>query len=102
MRLKGDLMEDINLVMMKPSEPKNEIKVPKAVKGVLKDLGGENEEVLALAPTDMNEDGEYADGYTVLTEKALYVLKSEPEKNAVHSFKGFLNRKDRETEKERR
>ncbi len=94
-------MEDINLVMMKPSEPKNEIKVPKAVKGVLKDLGGENEEVLALAPTDMNEDGEYADGYTVLTEKALYVLKSEPEKNAVHSFKGFLNRKDRETEKER-
>ncbi len=94
-------MTDIKLVMTKPEEAKKEIKVPKAVKGVVADLGGENEEILAFSPTDMNENGEYADGYMVLTEKALYVLKSEPEKNAVHSFKGFLNRKDRDAEKER-
>ncbi len=94
-------MEALRPEMKKPEEPKKEIKVPKAVKRVIEELGGEKEEILAFSPTDMNEKGEYADGYAVLTEKAMYVLKSEPEKNAVHSFKGFLNRKDRDADKER-
>ena len=94
-------MEALKPEIKMPEEPGKEIKVPKAVKSVIEELGGEKEEILAFSPTDMNEKGEYADGYAVLTEKAMYVLKSEPEKNAVHSFKGFLNRKDRDADKER-
>ncbi len=83
------------------NEEEKEILLPEALRKVIAELGGEAEEVLAFSPTDMNEDGEYADGYLVLTAEALYTFKTEAEKNKVHSFKGFLNRKDREVDRER-
>ena len=63
---------------------KKEIKLPAALESTIASLGGGNEEVLAFSPTDMNEAGEYADGYLVLTADALYVFKTEAEKRGVH------------------
>ena len=85
---------------MKDGE-KKKIVLPLSVQKVIEELGGKDEEVLALSPTDMNANGEYADGYLVLTSEALYTFCSEPEKNKVHSFKGFLNLKDRNADPER-
>ncbi|MCR5823476.1 MAG: ABC transporter ATP-binding protein/permease [Lachnospiraceae bacterium] len=85
---------------IKPEE-KKEILLPAALKKIVAELGGEKEEVLAFSPTDMNENGAYTDGYLVLTAGGLYTFASESEGKRVHSFKGFLNLKDREKNLER-
>lgn len=106
--MSDDKKDDIRLKMPKEmgrqgtnEHPKKEVKAPEALKKIIKELGKETEELLALSQTDMNFTGDYVRGYVAVTSNAVYVFVSSPEKNAVHSFKGFLNKKDKAEDEER-
>lgn len=81
--------------------PKKEVKAPAALKKIIKELGKDTEELFALSQTDMSFTGDYVRGYVAVTSDAVYVFVSSPEKNSVHSFKGFLNKKDKAEDEER-
>lgn len=67
---------------------------PVAVSELLEKNGIREEEVLFSSPTDMNTDGEYADGYVAVTSDLIAVVISEPDKTVVRSFKGYQTLQD--------
>ncbi|MCQ2495049.1 MAG: ABC transporter ATP-binding protein/permease [Lachnospiraceae bacterium] len=73
-------------------------KFPKAVRALLSENKIEEQDILAASGTDMNTECEYADGFVVLTSKKLAVVTSAPDKNEVHSFKGYQSRIKEELE----
>ncbi len=79
--------------------PRKEVKLPKQIKQLISEQGGENEKVLAASASDMNTECAYEDGYVVLTEEAIYIFSCPCEKGRVHLFKGAVIRKDDSEEK---
>lgn len=77
------------------------IKLPAAVRKLLKENGIEEKDILAFSGTDMNTVGEYADGFVFVTAKQLVILTSEPDSTAIHSFKGYQTRNMDVSEKEK-
>ena len=65
---------------------------PKAVLKLLKENGIEEDDIFVASATDMNTECLYADGFVVITLKQLAIVLSAPEKEAVHSFKGYMTR----------
>ncbi len=50
--------------------------------------------ILAASRTDMNVEGEYADGFVVLTADKLAIITSPPDRTQLRSFKGYISRND--------
>ncbi|MCQ2536880.1 MAG: ABC transporter ATP-binding protein/permease [Lachnospiraceae bacterium] len=75
-----------------------EVKIPKKIEKLIRENGEADEEIIASSASDMNVACEYADGYVVLTSKALYVFASESDSKQVHLFKGAIVKKDEDTE----
>jgi len=60
--------------------------------GLLKYLEGyqiRKDDILVYAETDMTLDGEFAQGYVILTKSKLVIVSSEPDKTEIHQFKGI-------------
>ncbi len=60
--------------------------------GLLKYLEGyqiRKEDILFYAETDMTLEGEFAQGYVILTKNKLIIVTSEPDRTEVHQFKGI-------------
>lgn len=65
---------------------------PKAVLKLLKENGIEEEDIFAASATDMNTDCLYADGFVVVTLKALAIVMSAPDDTEIRSFKGYMSK----------
>ena len=72
----------------------NKLKFPAGVKKLLADNSIREDSYLAASRTDMNVEGEYADGFVVLTSDRLAVITSPPDRTSVHSFKGYISKND--------
>jgi ATP-binding cassette subfamily B protein len=60
--------------------------------GLLKYLEGyqiRKEDIYIFAETDMTLEGEFAQGYVILTKNKLIIVTSEPDSTEVHQFKGI-------------
>lgn len=81
--------------------PKKKKKVPQNIQKLIDQTAGQEVEILAFSPTDMNEDCEYADGYVVLSKDSLYIITSSPVKDEARAFKGYLSKYESERSKDR-
>jgi len=62
--------------------------------GLIKYLEGyhiNKEDILFFAETDMTLEGEFAQGFAILTKSRLIIAVSEPDSTEVHQFKGIGN-----------
>ncbi|HKM04039.1 MAG TPA: ABC transporter ATP-binding protein [Lachnospiraceae bacterium] len=66
-----------------------EIKLPKEIWDLLQTSGITKKDVCFCAPTDLNDTGEYVDGFLVLTEEKLFCLKATAYPGRIQYFKGF-------------
>ena len=72
----------------------NKFKFPGRVLKLLSDNSIREDAIIAASRTDMNVEGEYADGFVVLTAAKLAVITSPPDITEIHSFKGYISRND--------
>lgn len=70
----------------------NNIKLPGQVLKLLSDNSISKDNILAASACDMNTEGEYADGYTILASDRLAVITSPPDAGEIHSFKGYISK----------
>lgn len=68
------------------------IKLPGQVLKLLSDNSIREDAIIAASSTDMNTEGEYADGYVVLTMNKLAIITSPPDPVEIHSFKGYISK----------
>lgn len=66
-----------------------ENKLPSVIRQMNKKHHYEEKDLLAVAATDMNVEGEYAKGYLVLTKEALLVYQAPHSTSQVNYFKGY-------------
>ncbi len=67
----------------------NEVKLPKSVLTLVSAHGIKADSIIKACATDMNTDGEYADGYVLLTTDQLILLLAPPDPARVRLFKGY-------------
>lgn len=63
-------------------------KLPRQVYTFLKEKVIREQDVLYTAQTDLNAEGEFADGYLVLTKDVLGIIQAPAAEDRVHSFRG--------------
>ncbi len=67
----------------------NEVKLPKSVLTLVSAHGIKADSIIKACATDMNTDGEYADGYVLLTTNQLVLLLAPPDPARIRLFKGY-------------
>ncbi|MBQ9118740.1 MAG: ABC transporter ATP-binding protein [Lachnospiraceae bacterium] len=65
------------------------VKLPKSVLSLLAERGIQADSIVNACATDMNTNGEYADGYVLLTTNQLILLLAPPDPGRVRLFKGY-------------
>lgn len=63
-------------------------KMPSEVNSYLKGRGIEPKDILYIAKTDLDPEGNFADGYLVLTEKVLGIFQAPAEEGKIRYFRG--------------
>lgn len=65
--------------------------LPSGLLRCLEEYQIEKEDILFFAETDMTLEGEFAQGFAILTKDKLIIAMSEPDSKEVHNFKGIGN-----------
>lgn len=63
--------------------------LPSALLKYLEGYHIKKEDILFFAETDMTLEGEFAQGFAVLTKSKLIIVTSEPDRTEIHQFKGI-------------
>lgn len=64
-------------------------KLPVPLQSIIKESGTRGEKIQYVVPTDMNMGGEFADGYIIVTDKRLIASLLAPDRQRIHSYKGY-------------
>lgn len=74
--------------------------VPDRVISLFSECGRAKEDILYAAATDLNVEGEFAEGRLLLTRDSLFVFKAKPNPKRIHYYKGYGTYEERAEEQE--
>lgn len=86
-------------IKMKKTKKINET-LPDGVLSLLSQSGRTKQDILYASATDLNTEGEFADGFLLLARDTLFVFKAEPNREKIHYYKGYGICEEQEREQE--